>query len=979
MSVVQHSSNSMTYTSQEDKASLVQTTDGMTFVVVAQLVDEQGPSSGVARFTLPSYAPLHDLDAYESTWIVALNRIHVSLRRDKRSTRVASQTSDLQGACSTTAEENYSLSSGKAIQSRAVSESSQESDNGSTPPSTAPTTPLTMNFDSLKLLPPRNIKQDSLSPFILSLDLHQSADRIGGKNCYSEEAEAQRKQRALLDALDFDLSKKQYRKTFASYLLGHRIGPFPQTWTDCQDVAALIPGIYKKLPNLRRYVPNDLKAEYDQARLEREEEYERAPNKDVFLRGVVEWRIMCNASGTIKAARFWSQRTVIQKADRSMNWLLALGGTVKAPRNAVDRSVTAMEGKTAKPVARRSPHHYSFSGRAVYHKSNTPLAVSFWATQSARLKNRFPEPRTVTLRHVLAAEAARYVDPYLWYGPANIPNTCGTALQEYATGFLEKTYSPEGTWMNDKFSVDEDVPRAQLEDSPHYDAGVADVVELPVPYFLSESDGDFAFKDGGRLHMYGHPKKRKGLTKKAQAEQDQETGVPAIFPSRLRLGENVEYPVPSGICEKATQISSNCTPPITVRLPPTPVSVFYGQHGRLIGYGYSSSHLSGEMALPPTIRTEDAPSSTNADVQPPAACHVRKNRRRKRKNKNHIVVNLPLSKVVDLSESVAVSSEAAVPEDISIQSSEVRNVVERTMSAEAFEATLRLELDDKAERLPTPSGSKCLQSPRSENIPDDQASDREHSPVPPSRDEVLSSSTGAEPLTTACFFPETGSELGAISTILDASCPVEAAARKGSEEVQPLCPEDDTSRVAISPSSNAMAIESSEEQKTIPDVQFSDAVEATMSPVSAETEPDSALPPPSHNTVFHQPEHTKPLSVSCRKCGEHSRTSFQRPVSSLTKAPQSTTNITIVNIEGIIATPATAEPRSTTNVQSSKGGWGLICPPRQTEHVHLKPAIITLEHTAEPSASTGSILTNCLVHGSIAAYIGYRAWKSFKR
>ena len=517
-----------------------------------------------------------------------------------------------------------------------------------------------MNYDSLKVLPPRDIKQHSFSRYILSLDLHQSSETISGRKCYDDEAEAQRKQRAILDALDFDLSKKRYRKTFASYLLGHQIGSFPQNWIDCQDVAALIPGIYKKLPNLRRYVPKELKAEYDQARLECEEECEIAPNKEVFLRGVVEWRIMCSASEMIKAARFWSRRTVIQNADRSMNWLWASGGIVKASPNAFHEPASTTEGKTDNLIVQRHPHHYSFSGREVYLKSNTPLAVSFWATQSANLENRFPKQKTLTLRHVLAAEAARYVDPYLWYGPPNMPKICGTALQESATGFLEKSYYPEGTWMNDRFDMDEDVPRPQLENSPHYDAGVADVIELPVPYSLNESDGDFAFKDGGRLHVYGHPNRRKGHTKEAQAEQDPKTNIPAIFPSRLRRVENVEYPIPSAVCEEATRISSNCTRPIAVRLPPTPISIFYGQHSRLIGHGYSSSHVLGEMALPPTIRTNDTPSSINAEVQQAVTNHVRKNRRRIRKNNHSIVVNLPLPKVVSPSDSVTVVNEQHV-------------------------------------------------------------------------------------------------------------------------------------------------------------------------------------------------------------------------------------------------------------------------------------------------------------------------------
>ena len=1286
---------------------------------------------------------------------------------------------------STTAGEKHSLSSGSTLQPKAVSESSHESDNDSTSPSTAPTTPLVMNYDSLKLLPPRDVKSPSLSAFILSLDLYQLTNRIGEKNCYNEEAEAQRKQRAFLDAIDLDLSKKRYRETFASYLLGHRIGSFPPTWIDCQDVAARIPGIYKKLPDLRRWIPNDLEAEYDQVRLEREEECEKAPNKEAFLRGVVEWKIMCNASKMMKTARSWTQRSVLQKAHRSMDWLCASGGNVKASPNALHQSVSGMERKSDKMIVQRHPHHYSFSGREVYHKSNTPLAVSFWVTQSANLDKHFPQQKVLTLRHVLAAEAARYVDSYLWYGPPNIPKICGTALQEFATGFLEKSYYPEGTWMNDRFGMDEDVPRVQLENSPHYDAGVADVIELPIPYSLDELDSDFAFKDGGRLHMYGHPKKRKGLTNKAQANRDSETDVPAIFPSRLRQIENVEYPIPSTIRKEATQTSTDYTRPIAVRLPPTPISIFYGQHSRLIGHGYSSSHVLGEMALPPTIRTNDTPSSINAEVQQPVNNHVRKNRRRIRKNNNSIVVNLPLPKVVSPRDSAAVATEqpatveqyvaveqhaaveqyaasgeevstgekceelsisvpdtfpptttltchhettvktsssqtdssprpltdsqppetqdedavlplpldaavqdgieaspdsneeilesseaqdreavlplprdmlvpdvieatrnakeegpelstsitarqgqlgedptsesqdstelsvslqtvarpsddnvvsecveivgrrrkrsstplvvatlpalitdfvdhdkqsqspeampdvsltlknvtivdaspadpgaepvftiyqdpqerfsndledqfvgrpmddklhpnlvlrecspnspslrestaskqvvqtnrlasildemcrngamhpgdyevvvpdtdsqstegdsptsatdllqgedvgepfsenefqlddediealedlingsdddadftsaflpvgaineTIVPEHASIEYSEATNKTERIMSAEAFEATLRLETEDNGECLSTPFGHHFSQSPHSKTVTHDQVSDSGHSPDLPSRPEDLSSNAGAEVLATADAFSETGSKSGAISTILDASCPVEAAPREGSEGIQSSFSDDATSREETTLSSNPMAIESSEENQTVPHVQFSNSVETILSPDGVEIESNSVTPPLSQHMASDQPEHAKSSIVPAQKRSERSETTFQSAVSSLIKAPQSTANTTVINIEGLIATPLKAEPGTIASIHPSRAGRGFVCSSSRTEQIHPKPARIASEDKAEPSAPTGSMLTNCLVYGSIVVYIGYRAWKAFKR
>ena len=248
-----------------------------------------------------------------------------------------------------------------------------------------------------------------------------------------------------------------------------------------------------------------------------------------------------------------------------------------------------------------------------------------------------------------------------------------------------------------------------------------------------------------------------------------------------------------------------------------------------------------------------------------------------------------------------------------------------------------------------------------------------HDPFVPSRDGDLPFVVGAEALATADVFSEAGSKLEAISTIRDASCPVKAETRDGSECIQSSVPDDDTSAVESTPSSNVVA------NQTIPDVQFSDSVEATLSPVSAETELDLATPPLSHDTVSDQPEHAELSSISARKWSEPSETSFQSAVSSLIKTPQPTTNTTVIDIEGLIATPPKAEPGTIASVHPSRAGRGFVCSPSRTEQIHPKPARIASEDKAEPSAPTGSMLTNCLVYGSIVAYIGYRAWKAFKR
>jgi hypothetical protein len=92
-------------------------------------------------------------------------------------------------------------------------------------------------------------------------------------------------------------------------------------------------------------------------------------------------------------------------------------------------------------------HHVNFNNKEVDYKYSTPPAESFWLAFSPGLWDRLNHDRRLH-RTVVAASAAKYVDGCFYHGADFISEQLvGTALKEKVKDWVHKAYEPQGTWM----------------------------------------------------------------------------------------------------------------------------------------------------------------------------------------------------------------------------------------------------------------------------------------------------------------------------------------------------------------------------------------------------------------------------------------------------------------------------------------------------------------------------------------------------
>ena len=288
-------------------------------------------------------------------------------------------------------------------------------------------------------------------------------------------------------------------------------------------------------PNLRQYIGPEAEAEIGEELenlpleiegLDKVKPEYRHIVRARFARGIVEWGYMCNASRRILASDPSSRRPQLLAADRSMAWLWNLDSTgnitgAEAPALVEERNIpsTNIPGE---PEAQRPTelptHHINFAGRSMTCKSATPPTISLWATFSPYAKdhsfwNGYP------LRiHVLASRASLYIDPFAITGLESIPELYGSQLQEFVTGYVEKSYEPYGTWQFEELEPDEDRPRTHEPEAIHVFRGSLPVYNYPVqPYVIDKGnfEGNFtSVNDNGEFQnrLRSHHRNHVGLS-----------------------------------------------------------------------------------------------------------------------------------------------------------------------------------------------------------------------------------------------------------------------------------------------------------------------------------------------------------------------------------------------------------------------------------------------------------------------------------
>jgi len=277
-------------------------------------------------------------------------------------------------------------------------------------------------------------------------------------------------------------------------------------------------------PMLRKHIPAEAEAEI-QTEFAKITEPQEDDHLFQFTRGIIEWRHMCNASQQLLAAGKSKRRPQLEEADRSVAWFWKLDANGNAtgaksdhdedngPSRSGDAPCEPGEA-TWKPWERPEEgpmHHFNYAGRPVLYKSATPPAVSLWAAFSSNL---FEYPRSVDegfpLRtHVLSSQAGIYLDPFTVPGLQQIPGLEGTALQEFVTGHVEKAYPPCGAWQWDDLEPDEDRPLSYNKAGFIFQAGLQRLGSPVAPYVVyPERDGDMVVNAEGYIHAPGKTQRK---------------------------------------------------------------------------------------------------------------------------------------------------------------------------------------------------------------------------------------------------------------------------------------------------------------------------------------------------------------------------------------------------------------------------------------------------------------------------------------
>ena len=269
--------------------------------------------------------------------------------------------------------------------------------------------------------------------------------------------------------------------------------------------------VSNSLPNLRQYIPQNTTEQLNEVLAQMDETTRKLPVATQYAQGVIDWTHMCQASRDILAVSKRPRR-FLQQADRSVDWFWDV---VKADGSkafhyrglSTPESVPVLSSEitATKPV-----HHYNYCGSPLYAKSATPPAVSLWFAFSPGVADHNVKSKISLHKQVLMSEAGNYLDPFAYSGPEVSHFMQGTALQEFATGLVEKVYVPVGTWMDDDYGPDEDVPQLSTRVSRWFN-GSFDTINRPIfPYVVTAGDdGDTVINDGQHVHSISISKARK--------------------------------------------------------------------------------------------------------------------------------------------------------------------------------------------------------------------------------------------------------------------------------------------------------------------------------------------------------------------------------------------------------------------------------------------------------------------------------------
>lgn len=205
-------------------------------------------------------------------------------------------------------------------------------------------------------------------------------------------------------------------------------------------------------PNLRHHVPDDI------------EERVNHICRTRFLLG--DGRVVAGGWALAKACAEWEYMYEAARENKRLGLFEHQG---KIPQE-VNRSCTTSweneewpkDKSSARPLAKVNEtvpdpcHHINFQGNPCPTRSNTPPEVSLWVviTSSSRRHHE-----TFSREGVITAQANKLIDPFE-YDPTgcDLSRLAGSQLKNALIGKVRKVYLECGTWVDDVYSLKDNVP-----------------------------------------------------------------------------------------------------------------------------------------------------------------------------------------------------------------------------------------------------------------------------------------------------------------------------------------------------------------------------------------------------------------------------------------------------------------------------------------------------------------------------------------
>ena len=221
-------------------------------------------------------------------------------------------------------------------------------------------------------------------------------------------------------------------------------------------------------PDLRAFVPEDTTEAYDY--FHSRVDIDKPENIDStswrwfqVCKDNAEWRHMLFASAWIRQT-YCLKRPLLRASEQEIKRLKSV------------RPNTPTFAHSSQPdpyVPDENTHHRNMLGRCVNTPSTTPIEISFWATCSPALQNKF-QLTTPLLHWVCASRAATWVDPFTVNSQPNLWNgsewITGSASVSLVAGTVERVYfdddlrwTPEDAKASSEVSEWVDFRRAQVK------------------------------------------------------------------------------------------------------------------------------------------------------------------------------------------------------------------------------------------------------------------------------------------------------------------------------------------------------------------------------------------------------------------------------------------------------------------------------------------------------------------------------------